>query len=173
MIRLPQAIAAVIACTLASGAAGGIVGAAVGRLAPSFVQWLHSPVRGERDPVEFGFGLGVVCGLLMGAAAGVFLVCVLALRDAWLAAPWPDLIQGGADRGGPGVRRSLAISPADRVHQPFRLDEPGRIDLMPFPLGRDALADRPDDLVVGRAAAEQRADVGFIEGKQAIAELAI
>ena len=87
MIRLPQAIAAVMTCTLASGAAGGIVGAAVGRIAPSFVKWLHSPGGGlaNVDPMEFGFGLGVVCGLLMGAATGVFLVCVLALRDAWLA----------------------------------------------------------------------------------------
>lgn len=86
MIRLPQAIAAVMGCTLASGAAGGIVGAAVGRIAPSFVTWLHSPGGFKAiDPIEFGFGLGVVCGLLMGGAAGVFLVCVLALRDAWLA----------------------------------------------------------------------------------------
>jgi hypothetical protein len=86
MIRLPQAIVAVMACTIASGAAGGIVGAAVGRLAPSFVRWLHSPGGAAFvDPTEFGFGLGVVCGLLMGAGAGLFLVCVLALRDAWLA----------------------------------------------------------------------------------------
>jgi hypothetical protein len=73
-------------CTRASGAAGGIVGAAVGRIAPGFVRWLHSPNGFNAiDPIEFGFGLGVVCGLLMGAATGVFLVCVLALRDAWLA----------------------------------------------------------------------------------------
>ena len=89
MIRLTQAIAAVMSCTLASGVAGGIVGAALGRLAPSFVHWLHSPSRVVAnvnvDPTEFGFGLGVVCGLLMGAATGVFLVCVLSLRDAWLA----------------------------------------------------------------------------------------
>ena len=67
MIRLPQAIVAVMTCTLSSGAAGGIVGAAVGRFAPSFVRWLHSPGRAAPvDPTEFGFGLGVVCGLLMG-----------------------------------------------------------------------------------------------------------
>jgi hypothetical protein len=86
MIRLPQAIVAVMTCTLASGAAGGIVGAAVGRLAPSFVRWLHSPggAAANVDPTEFAFGLGVVCGLLMGAGTGLFLVCVLALRDAWL-----------------------------------------------------------------------------------------
>ncbi len=86
MIRLSQAIVAVMACTLASGAAGGLVGAAIGRVAPSFVNWLHSPGRGANiDPTEFGFGLGVVSGLFMGAGTGVFLVCVLALRDAWLA----------------------------------------------------------------------------------------
>lgn len=89
MIRLPQALAAVIGCTLASGAAGGIVGAAVGRLAPSFVVWLHSPGANAPvpgfEPVEFGLGLGVVCGLFLGAGASVFLVVVLVIRDAWLA----------------------------------------------------------------------------------------
>lgn len=87
MIRLPQAIVAVMACTVASGFAGGVVGAAVGRLAPSFVAWLHSPAGGAQalDPTEFGFGLGVVSGLFLGAGTGLFLVVVLTLRDAWLA----------------------------------------------------------------------------------------
>ena len=87
MIRLTQAIVGVMSCTLAAGAAGGIVGAAVGRLAPSFVRWLFSPGGGAAniDPTEFGFGLGVVSGLFLGVGTGVFLVCVLALRDAWLA----------------------------------------------------------------------------------------
>ena len=50
------------------------------------MNWLHSPNGFSAiDPIEFGFGLGVVCGLLMGGATGVFLICVLALRDAWLA----------------------------------------------------------------------------------------
>jgi hypothetical protein len=87
MIRLTQAIVAVMSCTLAAGAAGGIVGAAVGRLAPTFIRWLFSPGGGggNIDPTEFGFGLGVVSGLFLGVGTGVFLVCVLALRDAWLA----------------------------------------------------------------------------------------
>src|SRR4051794_9207009 len=117
MIRLPQAIVAVMTCTLVSGVAGGgggaaggrvpppvggwlpsparpaaraplgggVVGATVGRLAPSFVGWLHSPAgQAAVDPMEFGFGLGTVSGLFLGAGTGVFLVCVLALRDAWL-----------------------------------------------------------------------------------------
>jgi hypothetical protein len=88
MIRLTQAIVAVMSCTLVAGTAGGIVGAAVGRLAPTFVRWLYSPAAGaaaQVDPTEFGFGLGVVSGLFLGTGTGVFLVCVLALRDAWLA----------------------------------------------------------------------------------------
>jgi hypothetical protein len=87
MIRLTQAIVAVMSCTLVAGAAGGIVGAAVGRLAPGFVRWLYAPGAGggNIDPTEFGFGLGVVSGLFFGVGTGVFLVCVLALRDAWLA----------------------------------------------------------------------------------------
>src|SRR4051812_15493322 len=76
MIRLPQAIVAVMACTIASGVAGGVVGAAVGRLAPSFVAWLHSP-GGQNgaipfDATEFGFGLGTVCGLFLGAGRACF-----------------------------------------------------------------------------------------------------
>ncbi len=86
MIRLTQAIVGVMSCTLAAGAAGGIVGATVGRLAPSFVCWLYAPGGAANiDPLEFGFGLGVVSGLFLGVGTGVFLVCVLALRDAYLA----------------------------------------------------------------------------------------
>lgn len=88
MIRLTQAIAAVMGCTIASGLAGGIVGAAVGRFAPSFVAWIHAPLGDGPaqvfDPTEFGLGLGVVSGLFLGAASGLFLVMVLAFRDAWL-----------------------------------------------------------------------------------------
>jgi hypothetical protein len=99
MIRLSQAIVAVMSCTLAAGAAGGIVGATVGRLAPSFVRWLYDPggVGAQIDPTEFGFGLGIVSGLFLGVGSGVFLVCVLALRDAWLARSG---INASADRVG-------------------------------------------------------------------------
>ena len=98
-LRLSQAIVAVMAGTIASGLAGGIVGATVGRLAPSFVAWLHSPVLGQNPPnfdaTEFGLGLGVVCGLFLGAGASLFLAVVIVLRDAWLArtdfSPQPKL----------------------------------------------------------------------------------
>lgn len=88
MIRLTQAIVSVMASTVASGFAGGVVGATVGRFAPSFVTWLHSPDArfgpANIDTTEFGFGLGMICGLFMGAGTGLFLVVVLTLRDAWL-----------------------------------------------------------------------------------------
>jgi hypothetical protein len=88
MLKLSQAIAQVMAGTMASGVAGGVVGAAVGRLAPTFVRWLYSPgvnaAPRDFDPTEFGFGLGVVSGLLLGSVACVFLAVVLALRDAYL-----------------------------------------------------------------------------------------
>ncbi len=87
MIRLTQAIVAVMACTVAAGVAGGVVGAAVGTFAPSFVLWLQAlpPAQAGVNPTEFGLGLGVVSGLFFGAAVGSFLVAVIALRDAWLA----------------------------------------------------------------------------------------
>ena len=70
--------------TLAAGAAGGLVGFAIGRLAPTFVRWLYSP--GQRpgpdfDPAEFGFGLGIVSGLFLGAGASLFLAVILVVRD--------------------------------------------------------------------------------------------
>jgi hypothetical protein len=86
LVRFPQAMVSVIACTLVSGVMGGLVGALLARLAPSFLRRIHSPAgTAFFQADEFGIGLGAVCGLVMGAAAGVFVVCVLAIRDAWLA----------------------------------------------------------------------------------------
>jgi hypothetical protein len=87
MIRLTQAIVAVMACTVASGVAGGVVGLAVGTFAPGFVLWLQDLPKGNPafEPTEFGLGLGIVSGLFFGAAVGAFLVAVIAFRDAWLA----------------------------------------------------------------------------------------
>ena len=87
MIRLTQAIVAVMACTVASGVAGGVVGLAIGTFAPSFVIWIQDLPKANPpfEPAEFGLGLGVVSGLFFGAAVGSFLVAVIAFRDAWLA----------------------------------------------------------------------------------------
>ncbi|HEU5117791.1 MAG TPA: hypothetical protein VFT74_14285 [Isosphaeraceae bacterium] len=87
MIRLTQAVAAVVGSTLSAGVAGGIAGAAVGTFAPSFVDWLQAqgmPGAPRADPAEFGFGLGIVSGLLMGSVVSSILVLGLAFRDAWL-----------------------------------------------------------------------------------------
>jgi hypothetical protein len=102
MMKLPQAIVAVMSCTLVGGVAGGIVGATVGRLAPTFVRWLYAPggAAANVDPTEFGFGLGVVTGLFFGVGTGIFLVCVLTIRDAWLA-------------------RSGIMPPKEKVAEPF------------------------------------------------------
>src|SRR5690348_12966055 len=72
----------------------------------------------------------------------------------------------------PHPRVDLPSSP-DRVHQALRLDEPRRVDLMPLPLARDAPAEGLGDLVVAGAAAEEGADVGLIEGEEAVPELAV
>lgn len=87
MIRMSQAVSAVVASTLASGVAGGVAGAAVGTFAPAFVLWFQAqgmPGAPIGDPAEFGFGLGIVSGLFLGAAVSAFLVLGLAFRDAWL-----------------------------------------------------------------------------------------
>ncbi len=87
MMRLTQAIVAVMICTVTAGLAGGVVGLVVGTFAPTFVQWIENLPKANLpvDPVEFGCGLGIVSGLFFGAAVGSFLVAVIAFRDAWLA----------------------------------------------------------------------------------------
>jgi hypothetical protein len=92
MIRLSEAITSVMLGTLASGAVGGLVGYAIGRLAPTFVRWLCSPAGGAGagfDPAEFGFGLGIVSGLFLGAGASVFLAMILVVRDTILGRQEP------------------------------------------------------------------------------------
>ncbi len=89
MIRFPQAVVSVMSATIASGFAGGVVGAAIGRLAPSFMVWLCTPgpkfLGQPFEPMEFGFGLGAVAGLLLGSFASTCLVIALAFRDARLS----------------------------------------------------------------------------------------
>lgn len=86
MMRLTQAVVAVMACTLAAGAAGGVAGATIGTVAPDFVLWLENLNPGQAfEPVQVGLGLGIVSGLLLGASTGSFLVMGFAWRDAWLA----------------------------------------------------------------------------------------
>ena len=90
IMRLPQALAAVLSGTLVGGVAGGVVGAAVGTFAPAFVQWLQNnmglpkAVPAVGSPAEFGLGLGLVSGLVFGTGVGLVLVLGLAFRDAWL-----------------------------------------------------------------------------------------
>lgn len=94
MMKLSQAIRAVMTATLASGVLGGLVGYLVGLLAPSFVRWLYAPITGQAAddfrPTEFGLGIGVVSGLFLGAGASVFLAAMMIVRDAVLARAKPD-----------------------------------------------------------------------------------
>ena len=68
----------------------------------------------------------------------------------------------------------MRLSAANRVHQPLRLDETRGVDLVPFPLRGDALADGPGDLgVVGSPTAQEPPDVRLVECEQAVAQLAV
>ncbi len=90
MIQFTQAVVKVMTGTITSGIAGGVIGAAIGRVSPSFVAWLCTPgpkFLGQKfEPTEFGFGMGAVSGLLLGAFASTCLVIALAFRDARLIA---------------------------------------------------------------------------------------
>ena len=54
-------------------------------------------------------------------------------------------------------------SPADGVHGAARLDEPGRVDLVPFPLVPHRLADPLGQMPVISPAAQQPLNVHFVE----------
>src|SRR5437588_706681 len=79
------------------------------------------------------------------------------------------LSQGG--RGGRGVR--VTKSPSDRVHGPLRFDEAGRVDLVALPLVAHVLPDHLGKSSIVRGAAQQRLDIHLVQGKQAVAYLAI
>lgn len=91
MSRLMLHLAFVIGATLGGGLLGGVVGREVGRQSPSFVTGLAGadspmhPLPADFRPAEFGLGLGAICGLFFGAGAGLVLVVVATLRDAWQA----------------------------------------------------------------------------------------
>ena len=92
MIRLTQAIVAVMSCTLAAGAAGGIVGAAVGRLAPSFVRWLVSPGGGGEQSIPpssaSAWASSAACSSASAPASSS-------------SACWPSATPGSTGRGSP------------------------------------------------------------------------
>ncbi|MDX2038795.1 MAG: hypothetical protein SFX72_19265 [Isosphaeraceae bacterium] len=88
MIRLTQAIGAVMAATVVSGVVGGAVGAAIARLAPNFVILLVVPLTKDPnhyDPVEFGIGLGSISGLLLGLGTSLVLMIAILIRDGFVA----------------------------------------------------------------------------------------
>lgn len=97
MMKLSQAIKAVMAATIASGFLGGLVGFLVGLAAPSFVRWLYAPITGaaaaDFRPTEFGLGIGVVSGLFLGAGASVFLAAMMIVRDTVLARTKPESLR--------------------------------------------------------------------------------
>jgi hypothetical protein len=75
-----------------TSAIGGICGAAVGRLvgerSPSFIEFLASSRQNALpdhfNPVEFGFGIGIVTGLCLGLATGICLVFAEFAHRIWV-----------------------------------------------------------------------------------------
>ena len=111
-------------------------------IAPVVRAWLHLARRqpGRRvDPTEFGFGLGVVCGLFLGDGDRPLpgLSCSPFATPGWL--PLGTAHTVSSPRTSLSSSGGLA-SPPDRVHQPLGLDEPGGVDLVPFPFGGDAMS---------------------------------
>ncbi len=62
---------------------------------------------------------------------------------------------------------------ADGIHRAVGLDEPGGIDFVAFLLGRNRVADRGNNLVIGNAGSKERFDVRLFHTEEAVSKLAI
>src|SRR5262245_23674405 len=88
-------------------------------------------------------------------------------------ATWPGRWWRTSPPGSRSSERRAATLPADGVHGPQGLDEAGRVDLVPLPLGVNASPDYAGDLFRGGAPAQQGLDVRLVQGEKAVAELAV
>src|SRR3954468_5720638 len=84
-------------------------------------------------------------------------------------------VSGGSGwrSGGPAGTAPALASAADRAHRARRLHEPRLVDAVLELLAPDGLADDPLDLVVARAVAQRRAQVGLVDREQAGAQAAV
>src|SRR5262249_57694012 len=84
---------------------------------------------------------------------------------------------GGVVPGGPpnpaSRRGGKTLLPADRVHWPGWRNEAGAIDLVTFPFSGHGAADLGGDLFVGGAGAHQALDIVFLNGEEAVSQLAV
>ena len=69
----------IVAGGLVSSILGGVLGGIIGWISPEFVELVTDP-HPVADPVRLGAGLGVVSGLLLGAAAMAFSLLVGVFR---------------------------------------------------------------------------------------------
>src|SRR4051794_19514848 len=81
-------------------------------------------------------------------------------------------LRGGSGwcSGAPGGTAPAVGSAADRAHRARRLHEPRLVDTVLELLAPDGLADDPRDVVVARAVAQRRAQVGLVDREQARAQ---
>src|SRR5580765_8283385 len=77
------------------------------------------------------------------------------------------------NRLGCASMRNDGQSAADRVHRSIRLNEPRRVDLVPFFFGRDAVPNRLGDLVVASTRTQHLPDVGLLQAEQAVPQLTV
>jgi hypothetical protein len=88
MSRLMIWLSFVLLSSIAGAVVGGQIGRMVGERSPVFVERIAEPrtsdVGPRFNPPEFGFGLGVVCGSLMGCGTGLALVFSSCAREILL-----------------------------------------------------------------------------------------
>jgi hypothetical protein len=86
-MKLMQTAGLVFTLTLASGALGALVGAALGAFAPAYYSTVFPgrPFTGT-DQIELGLGLGLTQGLTLGSVLAVVVALIVAWRERSVSA---------------------------------------------------------------------------------------
>jgi hypothetical protein len=98
-------MAAGISCALLGGAFGWLLGL----IAPEFLQLLSQP-QPVADPARLGMALGMIAGLLLGAAAMAFGQLVEAIRGRGKQAPEAPQPSSAADQPSADEKPSWAAT---------------------------------------------------------------
>ncbi len=85
-MNILKAITTVAATTILSAIVGGLIGAGLGKIAPTYyLQTLHVRDSNSFNAIEMGLGLGVTQGLIGGIIVGMLIVGFLVWKEIWLA----------------------------------------------------------------------------------------
>lgn len=113
-MSVTRGLVIIVACGMGFGAAGGLLGLALGVGAPAYYRGVFG--RGNEpsfSPVQVGLGLGTTQGLIIGVAVGAVVVIAGSMENRFIhKADLDEIAVGRADRDRPRpswIRRVLAL----------------------------------------------------------------